>query len=95
MFSLAFMFDVFIRIAIWGGLLLLFVLWIYEFAIGLRQARVERNLLDYWFESSGKSLRHDTRPAQPEQTGMPSSIERKRHTTTATVTLSKPSRKSE
>lgn len=80
MLSLTGALDVPIRIAIWGGLLLLLVLLIYQLAISLRQAKVEQNLLGWWLESSRASARQEVRATTPEQAGTRlSPIERERH----------------
>ena len=62
MFSVANVLDRMIRIAIWGGLLMLFAVWFYELVISLRQARLERDLLDWWVDSGHSSVRPEIRP---------------------------------
>ena len=58
--------DLLIRIAIWGGILLLFVLWLLELVTGLRQAKLERNLVHWWAESTRPVVRRET-PARGQQ----------------------------
>lgn len=62
MFSVASVLDTLIRIAIWGGLLVLFVVCFYELVISLRQARLERNLLDWWVDSRRSFVRQEVHP---------------------------------
>jgi hypothetical protein len=57
MVSVAGALHLLLRIAIWGGLLLLFVLWMYELAISLQQATTERNLVDWWLQRKAVSPR--------------------------------------
>lgn len=58
-------FEALFRIAMWGGLLLLLALWLYEFAVSLWHARAERNLHDW---SSRRQVLESEPPRQADKT---------------------------